>query len=240
MTDATAPTGTGAPTGGARHHPSGEGTVTLAHNQVSLALHHLRDGSDPAVRPLLVLHGLGEQTPDVAPDWLAPWPGPVWGLDLTGHGASSPSIGGGYTCEILLADVDAALTHLGPTTLVGRGLGAYLALLAAGARATVVRGAILLDGPGLAGGAPFPGSPMMLAGVALPPGPPDPYALVELTRDVRPPDYAVSYVHQAVQLSGLDTPLTVSAQVRPPWLAAVAAAPGVAEAPLDEALRTYA
>ncbi|WCO66830.1 alpha/beta fold hydrolase [Iamia majanohamensis] len=215
-------------------------TVTLTHNRVALALHHLRDGSDPAVRPLLAVHGLGERTPEAAPAWLDPWPGPVWGLDLTGHGASDPSVGGGYTAEILLADVDTALRHLGPSTLVGRGLGAYVALLAAGARADLVRGAILLDGPGLAGGGPFPGSPMMLAGVRLPPGPPDPYALVELTRDVRPPDYAASFVHQAVHLSGLDTPLTVSTVVRPPWLAAVAGAPGVAEAPLAEALAAYA
>ncbi|CAN5766776.1 MAG: alpha/beta fold hydrolase [Iamia sp.] len=215
-------------------------TVTLTHNRVSLALHHLRDGRDPAGRPLLAVHGLGERTPDEPPPWLDAWPGPLCGLDLTGHGASGAAVGGGYTAEILLADVDAALTHLGPATLVGRGLGAYVCLLAAGARAASVRGAILLDGPGLAGGGPFPGSPMMLAGVELPPGPPDPYALVELTRDVRPPDYAVSFVHQAVQLSGLDLALTVSAVVRPPWLAAVAAAPGVAERPLEVALAAYA
>ncbi len=107
------------------------------------------------------------------------WPPTGWhrGPDRCGAStspataASTPSKGGGYTAEVLLADVDAALAHLGPCTLVGRGLGAYVALLAAGARATAVRGAILLDGPGLAGGGPFPGSPMMLAGVALPPGP---------------------------------------------------------------------
>lgn len=212
-------------------------TTTLRHNKVSLALHRLADGDG---RPLLLLHGLGERTPATAPAWLGSWPGPVWGLDLTGHGASSPSVGGGYTAEILLGDVDAALRHLGPATLVGRGLGAYVALLAAGARATVVRGAVLLDGPGLAGGGPAPGSPLMVAGALLPPGPPDPYALVELSRDVRPPDYALGYVHQAVQLSGLDAPLTVAAVVRPPWLEAVAAAPGVATLPLDQALAAYA
>lgn len=215
-------------------------TVTLVHGKVRLALHHLSDGSGRDQRPLLMLHGLGERTPEVAPAWLDPWPGAVWGLDLTGHGASSPSVGGGYTAEILLGDVDAALRHLGPTTLVGRGLGAYVALLTAGARPTQARGAILLDGPGLAGGGPAPGSPMMLAGVALPPGPPDPYAYVELTRDVRPPDYALTFVHQAVHGSGLDTPLSVAAIVRPPWLAAVAGAEGVAEVGRPQALAAYA
>lgn len=215
-------------------------TVVLSHNKVRLALHPLREAVAPDARPLLLLHGLGEQTPERAPTWLGAWPGPIWGLDVTGHGASSPAPGGGYTAEILLADVDHALAHLGSSTLVGRGLGAYLALLAAGARPTVVRGAILLDGPGLAGGGPVPGSPLMIAGAHLPPGPPDPYALIELSRDVRPPDYALSFVHQAVQLSGLDTPLTVSALVRPPWLEAVTAAPGVAELPLAEALSSYA
>ena len=48
---------------------------------------------------------------------------PVWALDFTGHGASSMPVGGGYFCELLMADVDAALAHLGPTTLYGRGLG---------------------------------------------------------------------------------------------------------------------
>ena len=59
-------------------------------------------------------------------------------------------------------------------------------------------------------------------------GPPDPYALVELTRDLRPPDYAAAFVRLAVAGSPLDEPITVSAVFRPPWLEAVAAEPGVA------------
>lgn len=215
-------------------------TVVLTHNKVDLALHRLRDAVDPDGRPLLLLHGLAEATPAAPPAWTDVWPGAVWGLDLTGHGASSPSIGGGYTSEILMADVATALDHLGPSTLVGRGLGAYVALLAAGAVPTLVRGAVLADGPGLAGGGTAPGSPLVLAEVELPPGPPDPFALVELTRDVRPPDYALSWVHQAVAGAADDPPLTVAATVRPPWLAAVADAPGVAEADLVAALEAYA
>ena len=52
-------------------------------------------------RPLLLLHGLGERSPTAVPDHLAAWPGPVWALDFTGHGASSVPRGGGYTAEML-------------------------------------------------------------------------------------------------------------------------------------------
>ena len=70
-----------------------------------------------------------------------------------------------------MADVDTALGHLGEVTILGRGLGAYVGLLAAGARATVVRGAVLTDGPGLAGGGPTPTSPLVRPA---PPAPPEP------------------------------------------------------------------
>ncbi len=69
---------------------------------------------------------------------------------------------------------------------------------------------------------------------------PDPWALSELSRDLRPADYATSFVRLAVQFSGLDTPITVSARFRPPWLAAVAAEPGVAHKPVAHALAAYA
>lgn len=205
-------------------------TVVVHHNKIALALHHLRDGTT-GTRPLLHLHGLGERSPATVPDHLAPWPGPVWALDLTGHGDSTVPRGGGYFCEVLMGDVDAALAHLGPATLYGRGLGAYVALLIAGARPDLVRGAILDDGPGLTGGGPEPTAPFVL-GMPLPDtAPPDPYALLELSRDIRPPDYATTYARQAVALSGLDTALAVSAVVRPPWLVAVAAEPGVLTVP---------
>ena len=96
-----------------------------------------------------------------------------------------------------MADADAALAELGQATVLGRGLGAYVALLLAGARPADVVGAILADGPGLAGGATVPTSPSFFP---LPPAlvAPDPYALVELTRDVRPPDYAAAFVRLAL------------------------------------------
>ena len=207
----------------------------LRHGKVSLALHHLRDGDGPA---LLLLHGLGERAPLAEPAWCRQWIGPVAALDFTGHGESTIPRGGGYSAEMLLADADAALACLGHATVVGRGLGAYIALQLAGARAGSVRGAVLCDGPGLAGGAVVPTSSSFLA---LEPRstPPDPYALFEMSRDLRPPDYATLFVRMAVERSGLDEPITVAAVVRPLWLAAVADEVGVAQSPVREALAVY-
>jgi pimeloyl-ACP methyl ester carboxylesterase len=239
---------TGPAPAGAPSSPAAEGRgepTFLTHVRVRLALHHLRLATGEG-RPLLLLHGLGERTPAAAPAATDAWAGPVFGLDLTGHGRSSRAPGGGYTAEVLMADVDRALAHLGPTTIVGRGLGAYVALLIAGARPALVRGAVLCDGPGLAGGGPSPVSPAVVAPAPLPagasaddPDQPDPFALMELARDVRPGDYATTYARQALQFSGLDAPLAVAAVVRPPWLAAVAAEPGVVTQSVAAALARY-
>ena len=211
---------------------------TVVHGRITLAVHELRAGEG---RPLLLLHGLGERTPAATPAHLAGlWMGPVLGLDFTGHGESTVPTGGGYYCEILMGDVDAAIEAVGPVTILGRGLGAYVGLLAAGARPTDVRGAVLADGPGLFGGSAGPSSPVVVTVDPSVPAPPDPYALVELARDVRPPDYATSFARQATHLSGLTTPLSVTAIGRPEWLAAVADEPGVQVCTLEEALATYA
>lgn len=210
--------------------------VRLRHDKVTLALHPLRPG---AGRALLLLHGRGERSPSAVPPHAAGWPGPVWALDFTGHGDSTVPRGGGYTAEILMADADAALAHLGEATLLGRGLGAYVALLLAGARPTRVRGAVLCDGPGLAGGGPRPVTPSIVRPDPAEVAPPDPYALLDLARDVRPPDYATSFVRQAAQLSGLERPLSVCAVERPDWLAAVVEEPGVECTTPEEALAHY-
>jgi len=214
-------------------------TVRLRHNKIELALHELRAGDG---RPLLHLHGLAERSPDVVPEHLSAWTGPVFALDLTGHGDSQVAVGGGYFCELLMGDVDIALAHLGPVTIFGRGLGAYVGLLAAGGRPDLVRGAIAFDGPGLAGGGPEPGAPFVPSAVGPPPpgGTPDPWAVLELTRDVRPPDYAATFARQAATRSGLDTAIAVCGVNRPPWLAAVANEPGVTECSLETALAMFA
>ncbi len=216
---------------------AGPATVMLRHSRVDLALHRVRDGVG---RPLLLLHGLGERSPSAVPDALAGWPGPVWALDFTGHGASSVPSGGGYYCEVLMADVDTALDHIGPATVYGRGLGAYVALLVAGARPELVRGAVLDDGPGLLGGGPEPSTPYVLGATLPGSGPPDPYALLELSQDIRPADYAATYARQATTLSGLDCALAVCAVVRPPWLAAVLAEPGARELPRSRCVEAFA
>jgi len=210
-------------------------TVFLTHNKIQLALHLLRTGDG---QPLLLLHGLGEHTPAVAPAWTQTWVGPVYGLDFTGHGATTVPMGGGYSAETMLADTDVALAHLGPCTIVGRGLGAYVALMIAGARPLLVRGAVLCDGPGLSGGATGPTSTSFHS-VDPPYGAPDPNALIDLSRDLRPPDYASLFVRLALEHSGLAEPITVTAVVRPPWLAAVAGEVGVATSTLAEALELY-
>lgn len=225
-------------TGTANGAGAGAGPTVLAHARVGLALHRLRDGDGG--HPLLLLHGLGERTPGTLPHGFPPWPGAVHGLDFTGHGASTVPPGGGYTAEVLMADTDAALAHLGPCTVAGRGLGGYVALLIAGARPALVRGAVIGDGPGLSGGGSGPSSSAPPYPKPGPAGPPDPFALAELGHDVRPPDYATSFARLAILGSDLDSPLCVAAVGRPEWLAAVAAEPGVVEEPLPRALARYA
>jgi len=211
--------------------------IRLTHGKVRLALHLLREGWG---RPLLLLHGLGECTPAHAPALAEQWSGPIYGLDFTGHGASTIPTGGGYTAEILMADVDTALRHLGKATILGRGLGAYVALLIAGGQPALVRGIVLTDGPGLVGGGIRPGTTHVPTVDLSRPGPPDPHAMVELARDVRPTDYAIEYVRQIMQWSELDTPIAVTAVVRPEWLAAVVGEVGVIECPVAEALTIFA
>lgn len=211
------------------------GPTTLRHNRVDLSLWQFREGEG---RPLLLLHGLGEQSTDCLRDEIDAWAGPVYGLDFTGHGSSSIAPGGGYFCEILMADADIALRHLGSATVVGRGLGGYIALLIAGGRPEQVRGAVILDGPGLHGGGPSPTS-LDLNRPTQTGATPDPVAMTELSRDVRPPDYARTFAWQASALAGLESVIAVTAVNRPPWLAEVASQPGVVECGLSDALSLF-
>ena len=70
---------------------------------------------------------------------------------------------------------------------------------------------------------------------------PDPHAILELGRDLRPADYATTFVRLANEHSTLDEPITVTARFRPDWLRAVCDMPGVAErATIADALGNYA
>lgn len=211
--------------------------LMLRHNKIDLALHPLRQGDG---RALLILHGLGHQSPVAVPEILDPWPGPIFALDFTGHGQSTIPVSGGYTAEVLMGDADAALAHLGEATVYGRGIGAYIALLIAGARPTSVFGAILDDGPGLAGGGPTPSSGVLLRIDPAAPRPPDPYALAELSHDVRPPDYAATFVRQAMHYGHLDPCISVAARVNPEWMVAVLDEYGTVRESVGEALARYA
>ena len=211
-------------------------TRFITHNKVQLALHELTTST--VGRPLLLLHGLGEASLTTPPAWSHGWRGPIVALDFTGHGMSTVPAGAGYSAEVLLADADTALTALGEATVVGRGVGAYVALMLAGARPRAVHGAILADGPGLAGGVSGPTSNGIVRLVTRATTP-DQYALLELSRDPRPSDYATAYVRLAVDGSDMDEPIAVCAMVRPPWLAAVVEEPGVFTTTLAEALVTF-
>ena len=213
-------------------------TISLQHNRITLALHQLREGTG---RPLLLLHGLGENAVNIASLPLS-WAGPVWALDFTGHGASTVPRGGGYSAEILMADADVALRYLGEATVLGRGLGGYVAFLIAGARPSLVRGAVIVDGPGLTGGSihATSSSEIPVAGPRVGQAP-DPWALIELSRDARPPNYAVTFTHLAVAGSGIDDPIAVTCKVSPPWIEAIKAEAGVmTDITLQDALDIYA
>lgn len=213
-------------------------TVLLRHNRIELALHQVREGQG---RPLLLLHGLGENSHAMAGVDVS-WPGPVWALDFTGHGQSTVPRGGGYSAEILMADVDIALRHLGTATILGRGLGAYVGFLIACARPAQVRGAVLMDGPGLAGGPVHVASTAEYTSVGPRAGTaPDPWALIELSRDARPTTYVTTFVRLAQHGSTLEEPIAVTCKVTPPWIEAIASEPGVVTGiDVQDALDMYA
>lgn len=212
-------------------------TVSLRHNRITLALHKVRDGEG---RALLLLHGLGEDSARMAGENVS-WPGPVWALDFTGHGQSTVPLGGGYSCENLMADADIALRHLGGATVYGRGLGAYVAFLVAGARPSLVKGAVLTDGPGLAGGPVHVTSTSEINVVERAGTAPDPWAIIELSRDARPPNYALTFMKLAMNGTSLDDPISVCCRVMPPWVEAIKSEAGVATGmSVQEALDMYA
>ena len=120
--------------------PSGPRTIRLVDAGLSLALHWLpgTGAGQEGARPLLVLPGAGEASPRVRPSYATEWRGPVFGLDFPGQGDSPCPVGGGYNAEGLTACASAALNHLGSATVVGLGLGAYVAVQALDATGAVI------------------------------------------------------------------------------------------------------
>jgi len=214
-------------------------TTELRCGRRVLALHRLREGRAGVV-PVLRLHALGGRAGEPGPLGLEHWPGEVWGLDFSGHGASSRPVGGGYCPEVLMAEADAAVAHLGPVVVVGWGVGAYAGLLLGGARPESVTGLVLADGAGLAGSdaeawevtivehppPPVPASP----GSGIDPTT-DPYAWAELQADHRPAEHAVSYLRRAVArrdpAAGPFAVVALDPATHVAWVDAVEAEPGV-------------
>jgi pimeloyl-ACP methyl ester carboxylesterase len=202
--------------------------MRIKHGRISLELHERRSGSAPT---LLLLHELFAS----ACDWGAEvdaWPGRVVALDFAGHGASDRLRGGAYMAEMLLGDADAALAAVGSAALCGKGVGAYVALLLAGARRDAVSGALLLPGRGLAGGGAWPNFTQgAFAGFFdPPPASPDgcdPRVHV-LEKDVRPCDYAERFARGARRVL-----LSEDGSERPPWWETTRGSPTASPAPGD-------
>ena len=186
--------------------------MRIRHARTALELHELSHGDGV---PLLLLHALGGSSADWG-ELPAGWPGPVYGLDFSGHGRSEWIRGGAYWSELLVADADVALEHIGRAALVGAGLGAYVALLLACARSAQVPAALLLPGRGLAGSPgpdfdrPFLRALTPAANPLLPAGC-DPM-LCALESDPRPPQYVADLAAAAGRLL-----LFEDDGERPPW-----------------------
>lgn len=199
-------------------------STRLLHGRTQLHLECLADRAGPN---LLLLHSLFGSLEDWRPA-VRGWEGSVWALDFAGHGRSTWREGGLYFPEAFAADADAALRELGEAYVAGSGVGAYVALLIAGARPERVPAALLLDGPGLWGGGPNPpATPDKSAFERLYSASVSSSAVESVTTDprvvlaeddVRPEDYAVAFAREAnlVLLAEDESP-------RPPWWMALRA-----------------
>jgi pimeloyl-ACP methyl ester carboxylesterase len=198
--------------------------MRIRHGRIHLELHPLADGHGPALLALHELYGSSR-------DWqleAMQWPGPIYGLDFCGHGESDHLRGGAYMPEMLLADADAALARIGAAAVVGRGLGAWIALMLGAARRDEVAAALLLAGRGLGGGGAAPSfAPDVFARYLSPaeglPARVDQRVHV-MEIDVRPVDYAQGFAAEARCLLLHD-----DGGERPPWWKAVRTSPGAHE-----------
>ncbi len=238
--------------------------MRIKHGRVSLALHAIASGSGVPLLLLHGLFGSAEDWgpaagvdpagsacgPEPSADGplpvgslrsakadrlLAAWQGPVYALDFSGHGKSDWVTGGAYCPELLLGDADIALAHIGSAALAGAGLGAYVAVLLAGARADAVRGALLLPGAGLDGAGDLPDFTQACAGfdVSLPDEPAngrhDPMVR-GLETSPRPAAYVQPFADAAAHVLLLE-----DAGPRPSWWQAARRSPAARIVPGDPA-----
>jgi pimeloyl-ACP methyl ester carboxylesterase len=209
--------------------------MRLQHGRVSIELHTLKSAKG---RPLLLLHALGaeaESWPEAALAWSH---GPVHALDFAGHGRSEHVRGGAYYPEYFLADADLALQQIAePCVLVGAGVGAYVALLLAGARVDQISAALLLEGAGLEGGGSLPeneveaedieGFERFIDLASKDYGASTDRLVAQCERDIRPLDYVISFAKAAKPM--LFSPRVGREDAAPDWWqAALEANRGVA------------
>ncbi len=205
----------------------------VPHGDLTLAVHELRSGSGPALLLVHELEGSARSwsaAADARAAW-ASWPGSVFALDLAGHGASDWRQGGAYTPELFAGDIDATLAMIGVAVLAGAGVGAYAALLVAGARPELVTATLMLHGRGLSGGGaapPVAKEPTFLATVerleaerAAQDVTFDPLVRT-CASDVRPPDYACAFAASARRIVLHD-----DGRERPPWWESIRGQQGV-------------
>lgn len=177
-----------------------------------IELTQIHDGSGPALLFVHELYGSAADAQVVADAW----PGPLWALDLPGHGQSDWLEGGSYLAEHLAASVDIALQKIGTAVLLGAGLGSYLVLLVAGARSQQVPAAGLLPGVGLAGAGAEPDITQPLRRISdvahEQSGRGHDPLVASLDLLLRPPDYAARFAAAANALVLLE-----DEEARPPW-----------------------
>jgi pimeloyl-ACP methyl ester carboxylesterase len=189
--------------------------IELHHGELKVCLHALRREGE--AEPLLLLHALGGSAADWDVGRLA-WPGPVYALDFSGHGHSDSVRGGAYHPEYWACDADIALAAIGGrASLVGAGVGAYVALLLAGARAQEITRALLLAGAGLDGGGAMPDFERPFQPPQHPRGPrlstPSTDPAVDFSQfGVRTPKYASGFARAARRIVLLE-----DGWPRPPW-----------------------
>ena len=209
----------------------------------ALALHHAAPAADGrTARPCSCSTGWASGRPSRCRPG-RPWPGPVLGPRLHRPRPLDRAAGGGYSAEVLMGDVDVALADLGPSHRAsGAGSAPTSPCSSPAPGPTLVRGAVLCDGPGLVGGGIGPTvgraddrRPRRRARPARPVGPARAGSRRPAARLRRRASPARPRSSPASAW-----PVAVCARWRPPWLEAVAGEPGVLDVTVDEALAFFA